>query len=686
MERMVREQPWLFVHNEITGQHVRLNALARQIVLRLDGVQSIDALVEKQAVDSTQEEKEALAVSLATLAQLGMIGLADQRSEKRLQHRAQQLEKQKKPFWSNPLAIRIPLIDPDRWLCVMVAHLQPLLNRWLLISIGMLLLSGLFVVGLNAAEIADEIRNFARTPGLWWQMLLVYPVLKCVHELAHAIVIKRFGGALHESGITILVLMPVPYVDATDIWRFEDRRQRILVSASGMLAEASLATVGLFVWLIVEPGLVSDLAFSAALTGSVTTFVFNANPLLRFDGYQILQDALDMPNLASRSSRYLGYLCRRFLLGASHARSPVTGRGERPWLVLYGVAAGAYRWIVTLAIALYLASRFPAFGGLLALFALFQLAIKPAVGAIRYLVWADELKANRFRAVASTGLCVVCLLSFVFMIPLPTYTRAEGVLDVPHQAQLYAPQSGELAEVFVKQGQLVKAGEPILRVNAWTLNTKATIAENELDILVMQLDEAQVNDPSSVPARKQEVIEASRRLSAINQSLGELVLRTSVDGIVSLDPHFSNIGVFIKEGTPLGHVVNSNALLVKAVVEQKDISRVDEGVNSVQIRLAERFWEPLTASLTQQAPAGNRNLPSQALAYNGASGIAVASSDSAELKTVDPVFQLEFALPAETQAVGIGGRAYVSLAHRPESIGERSWRALRRTLLDQLAL
>lgn len=686
VEHQVRSEPWLFVHNDVTGQHARINALARDVVNALDANTSVKHLVENIAVDADSEEREAVAASLIALSQLGMIGLCDDHSTIRIQHRVKELVSQNKTPWHNPLAIRIPLVDPNEWLNSISARVRPVLSRWFLWMVMSFLILSFGVAVLNISDIVHQIAIVAKTPQQWWHLLLVYPLLKGAHELAHALTIKRFGGSIHEAGITVLVLMPVPYVDATDIWRFDSRFQRMLVSASGMIAEGVIASLGLILWLVVEPGLLANLGFAAALTGSVTTLILNANPLLKFDGYQILQDALDMPNLAPRASRYLTYLCRRYLFGVKSLQSPATGVGERRWLLSYGISAGLYRWVITLAIALYLATQYPVLGGLLAAYALYQLCVKPCYQAARYLGFSKELKSSRNRAFLTTSGLLAVIVAIIFLVPLPTNTRTEGIIDVPHQAQLFAPLTGELAEVFVSQGDVVGVGQPILRVNDPVLSTQVEVLKSELDVLTLQYRAALINEPVSAPSLRRDMQDTRDALNQLTESLTDLVIRASVPGVVSLNSELSRVGGFIKAGTALGHVVDPKDLRVKAVVQQRDIARVEEGVSSVNIRLAERFGDSMVGVLSRQTPVANRELPSQALAGRGYGGIPVASSDNQNWETVDPVFHLEFDLPENTSAVGIGGRAFITLAHEPESIGKRSWRTVRRVLLDQLAL
>lgn len=686
VDRMVRGEAWTFVHNQVTGQHMRVNAVARMVLHALDARSSVEEIVESLSLVVSDAEKEALALSLVSLSEQGMISLADAAHESRLQERISHKASQGKRMWHNPLAIRVPLHDPDRWLASLVACLNPALNKRSLIIASLIMLIAVYTAFLHRQELLSQLHQVAATPKHWWQFAVLYPLLKCVHELAHAIAIKRWGGEVHEVGITVLVLMPIPYVDATDIWRFERRYQRILVSAAGMLAEGFLAAIGLLTWLLVEPGALYDLGFALALTGSVSTLLFNANPLLKFDGYHILQDALDIPNLASRATRYLQYLTRRYVLAVSTASSPVTADSEKKWLFMYGVCAGFYRWIITLGIALYLASRFPLLGTLLALFALFQLIVHPLVRVVGYLHGASELQGRRGRVVCGVVLCLgVGVVCFV-VVPIPTNTRAQGIVGLPTQSEIYAPESGQIKALLITQGQQVMANQLLFKLDAPDLETRLAVMQAGLAELSAQYQAALVSDVVASRLLLLDLEETRSRLAQLSARVASLSVRALVDGTISLDLLNARIGQYVHAGNALGYVVDSRQLLVKAIVPQSEISRVREGVNSVSIRLAERFSEPLIAHLVHETPAANHSLPSQALAYNGHSGIAVASNGENQWKTVEPVFHVEFSLPTTTSSVGIGGRAYVTMNHAAESIGQRSWRSIRQLLLDQLAI
>ena len=183
-------------------------------------------------------------------------------------------------------------------------------------------------------------------------------MVKVVHEFAHAYAVKLWGGEVHEMGIMLLVLMPLPYVDATSASAFRLKRRRMLVGAAGVLIEIFVAAVAMLVWVNVEPGAVRAISYNVMLVAGVSTLLFNGNPLLRYDAYYVLSDYLEIPNFGTRSTRYLSYLLQRYLLGIKDASFPPASAGEKRWLLFYAVASSIYRVFISLSRVSFFSSVF----------------------------------------------------------------------------------------------------------------------------------------------------------------------------------------------------------------------------------------------------------------------------------------------------------------------------------------
>ena len=176
-------------------------------------------------------------------------------------------------------------------------------------------------------------------------------MLKILHEFGHACATRAYGGEVHDMGVMFLAFIPCPYVDASAAAAFRNTWHRIMVGAAGMIVELFLAALALFVWLNVEPGMVRTAMYDVMLLAGISTVLFNGNPLLRYDGYYMFADYLEMPNLWARSQAYLRYLWERYAFGRQEAVPESATLSERGWFVVYGITALVYRLVVFVAVA-----------------------------------------------------------------------------------------------------------------------------------------------------------------------------------------------------------------------------------------------------------------------------------------------------------------------------------------------
>src|SRR4051812_5465699 len=244
----------------------------------------------------------------------------------------------------------------------------------------------------KAAADAINIRHDPINLVLLWG---VFVGIKAIHELGHAFSCRRFGGECHELGIMFLVFIPTPYVDASSAWSFPNKWHRIFVGAAGMIVELFFASLCAFIWVSVDPqSLLGRLTFNAMLVASVTTVVFNANPLLRYDGYYILSDFLEIPNLRQKSSEYALGLIKRHLFRVKQFQ-PLPPPVQRAWLLTYAVASSIYRVMIGIAIILLVAFKVPVLGVLMALGGVATWLIVPVYKVSKYLLLDPELHRKR---------------------------------------------------------------------------------------------------------------------------------------------------------------------------------------------------------------------------------------------------------------------------------------------------
>jgi putative peptide zinc metalloprotease protein len=329
----------------------------------------------------------------------------------------------------------------------------------------MLIAAGAVLAAMHWQELTENVSDRAFAAQNILMLAAIYPLVKAFHEFGHAYATKAGGGEVHELGVMLLVFLPVPYVDASSSSAFRAPWRRALVGGAGIMVELALAAIAMIAWESLAPSLLRAAAFNVMLIGSVSTLIFNGNPLLRFDGYYVLADLAQIPNLDTRSKHYLIHLIQRYALGVEKIESPAQGRGERTWFVGYGLAAFAYRVVVMIGIALFVATQFAFFGSLLALWTVGQMFIYPLVRAIRYLATSPQLKPHRSRALGATAAAAALVFLLLFVLPLPYATIAEGVVWVPDEAVLRSGAEGFVQRLVAAPGDEVAPGQALIALD-----------------------------------------------------------------------------------------------------------------------------------------------------------------------------------------------------------------------------
>ena len=398
--QMYRGSRWYVLHDPFNNQFYRLPPPAYAFVARLGLERTLEEVwQESMAQDAENAPGQEEVIHL--LAQLYHANLlhyelpAD--SEKLFERYRERRQRTRQATLLNIMFIRLPLFDPDR----LLQRLQPV-ARLLFSPLGLLawiaVLAGALKVAIeNFPALRMQSQGILALPNLPL-MYLALVLIKALHELGHALAVRRFGGEVHTLGVMFLIFSPLPYMDATAAWAFRSKWRRVLVGAAGMIAELFAAAVAVFVWAGTGPGILHSLAYNTIFVASLSTILFNINPLLRFDGYYILSDLLDIPNLHAQSSRELRHLVERFAFGVRQSRSPAGSRSEAFWLSVFGALSGAYKLVVFSTILLVVADRFLLAGVIMAAVCAVAWVPAPLVRLARYLAGSPRLEHVRLRA------------------------------------------------------------------------------------------------------------------------------------------------------------------------------------------------------------------------------------------------------------------------------------------------
>jgi putative peptide zinc metalloprotease protein len=582
-----------------------------------------------------------------------------------------------------PLALRFPLFDPDRFLQRTLPWVQPLFG-WF----GILL--WLAVVGTGAVlaashwtdlteDIADRVLDPQNLVLLWF----VYPVVKALHELGHAYATRKWGGEVHEIGIMLLVLSPVPYVDASAAWGFRDKRKRMVVGAAGIAVELFLGALALIVWLAVEPGAVRSIAYNVMLICGVSTLLFNGNPLLRFDGYYVLSDATEIPNLGSRANQYLGYLFQRHVFGVSDAEDPSHSTGERVWMVLYGIASFVYRIFIMFVIIIFIAGQFFFVGVLLAIWAVATQVVMPVVKSVSFLLTSPNLQRRQGRVLSTSILLALAAAGLLFVLPFPSWTRTEGVVWVPEEAQVRAGTDGFIEQLIAPVNSQVVRGQPLIRAEEPFLATRVEILNAQLEELAAKYDALRPLDRVQSAMVREEMVAVQTNLRRARERQEGLTLRSPASGQLIVPNAADLPGRFINKGQLVGYVVEPMGLTARVALLQDDIAMVRQNTRSVEVMLAGWGAQPMPARIRREVPGASLQLPTAALGSAGGGPIAVDPRDRQGVTTLRQIFQLDLSLPAEVRSEYLGARVFVRFDHGFEPVGFQLYRAFRRLLLRQ---
>jgi len=684
-----RDEVWYVLEDSSSGRFHRFSAAANYLIGLMDGdrtVQQIwDGAVARLGDDApTQDE---------TIRLLGQMHGADvlvcdlpPDSREIFQRREQQQHRQWRQRLAQPLAVRVPLIDPDRFLTRWMPLVRPLFS-WL----GVLLWLAVVVTGgvLAASHwpelthnLADRVLATDNLLMLW----LAYPLVKAVHELGHGFVVKHYGGEVREIGIMLLVLMPVPYVEASSASAFREKHKRALVGAAGILVELFLAGAATILWVNAEPGLVRAFAFNVMLIGGVSTLLFNGNPLLRFDGYYVLSDLIEVPNLATRANRYLGYLAQRWLFDLREAEAPQMARGEPVWMVFYGVASFAYRMFITFWIALFIAGEFFVIGVLLAIWAVAMQVVWPLVKGLGFVLNSPRLNRRRARAVLTTTAGLAALSAFVGMVPMPSWTRAEGVVWLPEQSQVRAQADGFVVRLLAVPDSMVAPGDPLVETDDPFLVQQVRLLQARRRELDARLTEALLRDRSQAQVVREEINVVQADLERAQERLDALVMRSGAAGRFVV-PEASDLpGRFVRRGTVVAYVTDPAAADVRVVVGQDDIGLVRNRTESVQLRLDDWRSEAVDSRILRQVPAATQQLPTQALGTGGGGAIPLDPRDGNGLTALDKVFVLDVELPEAATTEFLGRRVQVRFDHGAEPLAAQWYRSLRQLFLSHFGV
>lgn len=686
-----RNEVWYVLQDHQSGQFHRMSPAANQMLCMMDGRRTMQDIWEQLGARLGEgEEHPTQDEIIRLLSQLHAFDLLQNELPAdmlELEERAKRKKKQALLMRiKNPLALRFPLLDPDRFLEKTLFLIRPIFTRTGLVLWAMLVVAGaVFAVLHGEALLNDGLANALSMQNLLL-MALTYPVIKTIHEFGHAYAARIWGGEVHEMGVMLLVLMPVPYVDASSTSAFRDKWHRIVVSCAGIMVELGLAALAMIFWALAEPGLGRAIAFNVVLIGGVSTLLFNGNPLLRFDGYYALCDLIEIPNLGTRSNRYFFHTLRRLLFGLREEDSPAMAPGEVPWFLFYAVASFLYRLFIMVEIALFIAGQLFFLGVLLAILAIFTTVVWPVCKGIAYLFTNPALQYQRSRSIGVSALVGALMIGGLTLIPLPYSTLAQGVTWLPENSVAVVQEDGFVEEILAPPGTVVTTGTPLIRMWAPELEANLSVLQKELEKLQLQKRSSESMERVRVSFFDEQIRFVQADIDETRRKLENFVIRAGQPGRFVL-PYADDLpGHFLQRGQMLGYVVNPGTLMARVVVEQDDIDLIRSRTQAVRVRHTEDLEKVVDAWVIREAPMAQQVLPSAALGTQGGGDIISQSTDEENSRAFESLFQFDLGLAASPEEVFVGSRVYVLFEHEPEPLAFRFARSVRQLFLRQFQI
>ncbi len=564
----------------------------------------------------------------------------------------------------------IPILNPDSFLEKTVWLYRALSNRWTL-SMLILLAPGAIYFGLTAMAGADDgslfFFNFNNLLFLWVTLALV----KLFHELAHAYTAKSFGLRVPQMGVAFLIFFPCLYCDTTQAWQLADRRQRISISIAGIVAEASLAIVAAWVWYFSRPGLVNSLAFYLMAVSFVSTVLFNANPLMRYDGYYVLSDWLGVPNLASKSMIFIKRMFLKGVLGLDKPQNPAGNSREALIFGLYGFSAVFYRAFLYFAIVTGVYFRFNRLlGVVLALLGFTALVVMPLMRGVKNLYGQrTQIQINTKGSVIFASVLLVA--GFGLFRPVSGKTVYPCYLDSANTQKITVPLQAPISSISIRDGQTVEQNARLFQLDPTFL--QLDLFEKRMDCLTKKIQVELLlldNKEMSKAAEKQvecEQLEHETRLLENDVRLAEEGIAAPFSGVVTKLDYRARKGFMPGKGVVVGEMKTTSPAFLKILIPESDRIKVFPG-QTVHIWFPVRSGIMKTDKIAEIRPYSEKDLRNSPFSSRFGGEIATESrTDNVKDAPLDAQYVCHVPFDnAEELPIGLTGRC--SVESLPQSL------------------
>jgi putative peptide zinc metalloprotease protein len=638
-----RDEPWYVLHQPAHAGYFRLSPVSYRFVAALNPARTVDQSWRQAVEDDPefapgQDETFELVTSLYRNNLLYIEGGVD---EDKLIDR--HLRKKKKP-WASRLSellfMRIPLWDPDPWLRRHQDFFAKIWHWPTAVLCAVIMAWALLEFILAGPRVWTQAQDILQLGNLLPLYLAIF-VTHLMHEMAHAVACKHFGGQVRTMGLMLLLFTPLPYVDLSSSWTFRDRLQRAWVSSAGMATDLFVGALATIVWAYSPPGQVNELAYNLMFSTAVYTFLFNINPLMRFDGYYVLSDWVGIPNLHEASKQAFQRAWRRIVLGQDDQGEDGAISARRQWaLCSFFITSNVYRWAVMLGIVLFVADQYWGLGlvvGLALIYATFVMPLKTNLRPLRNPMFVHQHQ-NKLRW---TAVMMVASIALFFALPLPESRVLLGVVEAANNTPVHSESGARVRQVHVLSGQRVESGQLLIELDNPELL-------HELQAVQAQLRQTQVQERKAIVEASVDLLPAQQKMATLTQIQSQLMQQ--IKDLRVYAPHEGLwvgtdsahlVGSWVGRGKELGRVVDDRSHVFLGVLRQESAINWDAlTAHGTQVRIEGERAEVRGVQSLNLVPHSQKDLPSAALTPLGGGDLAVSSRDQTGRQAVEQFFLL----------------------------------------------
>jgi putative peptide zinc metalloprotease protein len=599
-------QSYFIIKDPVGLRYFRFREEELFLLKQLDGYKNLDD-IRHEFVDKFRPQRLSVPELERFVSQLLQAGLATAQTPQagqRLYERYKKRQRDKiKQMLLNVMYIKVPVFDPEKLLNRLLPYTYFLFTIPFLLLATTFGLASLLLVLVNWSTFISKLPAYydfftVRNVIFMW---ITLGIVKVLHEFGHGLSCKRFGGEVHEMGLLFLVFTPCLYCNVTDAWMLPNKWHRAIIGAAGMYVELILSSIFVWIWWYTEPGLLNTLSLSIIFVCSVSTVLFNANPLLRFDGYYILADLAEIPNLRERSNKYLGTVAGQLFLGEDPVKDPFAPQTNRWLFVTYAVAAYLYRILITVTILYFLYTflrpyKLGVISAMIAIAAGSSMVIVPIYRIIKMLSgkWRT-LKVDKVRMAVSIP-AAIAVIAAVLLCPLPMRVDAPLILQPKDATVVTVPRQSKLQNLWIKDGDPVVPGQLLAKFVEPMMEIQYGSARREYDQQIQLERSYRAMDQDSKAEDAKLASDAAYRVMRLLE--GELkkldiVVPPGSQGVALSPPRANDIGKFFKPGDLFCQIGDPAKLEAYIVVPQSEIGLIQETVAAAGSADNLRVWVKL---------------------------------------------------------------------------------------------